>query len=53
MKAVEPSDADKAQLKSIVTDFVLKRFAKRCGKECAETWNATVGKVAGIQAPIE
>ena len=53
MTPVEPSDADKAQLKGIVKDFVLKRFAKRCGKPCAEKWNATVGKVAGIEAPIE
>jgi TRAP-type C4-dicarboxylate transport system substrate-binding protein len=53
MKPVEPSDADKAQLKDIVSNFVLNRFAKRCGKACIETWNATVGKVAGLQAPIE
>ncbi len=53
MTPVEPSDADKAQLKDIVTNFVLKRFAKRCGKACAETWNATVGEVAGIHAPID
>ncbi len=52
MKPVEPGDADKAQLKQIVTDFVLKRFAKRCGKACAEQWNATVGKVAGLKAPL-
>ena len=52
MKPVEPTAADKAQLKQIVTDFVLKRFAKRCGKACAEQWNATVGKVAGLKAPI-
>ena len=53
MTAIEPSDADKAQIKSIVTNYVLKRFAKRCGKACAEKWNATVGKVAGMKAPIE
>lgn len=53
MKAVEQSDDDKALLKTIVSDFVLKRFAKRCGKACAEKWNETVGKVAGVQAPIE
>ena len=53
MKPVEPTDADKAQLKQIVQDFVLKRFAKRCGNECAKKWNETVGKVAGIQAPIQ
>lgn len=53
MKPVEQSDADKAKLKSIVKDFVLKRFAKRCGKECAEKWNATVGKIAGVEAPLQ
>ncbi len=52
MNPVEPSAADKTQLKQIVTDFVLKRFAKRCGKACAEQWNATVGKVAGLKAPL-
>jgi len=52
MTPVEPSAADKALLKSIVTEYVLKRFAKRCGKACAEKWNATVGKIAGLEAPL-
>lgn len=50
MVAVEPSAADKAQLESIVNDFVLKRWAKRCGKACADEWNSTVGKVLGMTA---
>ncbi|HUS97910.1 MAG TPA: TRAP transporter substrate-binding protein [Hyphomicrobiaceae bacterium] len=53
MKPIESTAADKEQLKGIVQNFVLKRFAKRCGKKCAEEWNATVGKVAGVSAPIE
>jgi TRAP-type C4-dicarboxylate transport system substrate-binding protein len=52
MVPVEPSAADQAQLKSIVTDFVLKRWAKRCGAKCAEEYNNTVGKVTGVKAPI-
>lgn len=52
MTPIAPSDADKAQLKQIVRDFVLKRFAKRCGKACAKEWNATIGKIAGIEAPL-
>jgi TRAP-type C4-dicarboxylate transport system substrate-binding protein len=52
MKAVEPSDADTALLKKVVQENVLTGFAKRCGKKCVEEWNATVGKVADIQIPL-
>jgi len=52
MKVVKPSAEDKKQLADIVKNFVLKRFAKRCGKKCAEEWNNTIGKVVGIQAPL-
>ena len=51
MTAVETNDADKAKLKTIVKDFVVARWAKRCGKACAKEWNATVGEVAGVKAP--
>ena len=52
MVPVEPSAEDQAMLKDIVTNFVLKRWAKRCGKKCAQEWNDTVGKVVGVKAPI-
>lgn len=52
MKPIAQSDADKAQLKDIVENFVLKRFAERCGKACAEEWNATMGDIAGVKAPL-
>ena len=48
----EPSAEDQEKLKAVVRDVVLKRFVERCGKACAEEWNATVGKVAGIEAPL-
>ncbi|MBU2533557.1 MAG: TRAP transporter substrate-binding protein [Alphaproteobacteria bacterium] len=51
MTAVEPNEADKAQLKKIVEDFVVARWAKRCGAECAKEWNETVGKIAGVKVP--
>jgi TRAP-type C4-dicarboxylate transport system substrate-binding protein len=50
MIPVEPSAADKAKIKQIVGDFVLKRWAERCGKPCADKWNDTVGKLLGLTA---
>lgn len=53
MIPIEPSDADKNKLKSIVEDFVLKRWAKRCGtQKCVDEWNATIGKLAGVKASL-
>lgn len=50
MTPVEANDADKAQLKTILKDFVVKRWAKRCGAKCAADWNNSIGKVAGVKA---
>ncbi len=52
MIPVPPSDADQAKVKDIVENFVLKRFAERCGKACAEEWNSTIGEIAGVKAPL-
>ena len=52
MTPIAQSAEDKAQLQDIVKNFVLKRFAERCGKACAEEWNATMGDIAGIKAPL-
>jgi len=35
----------------IMQDYVLARWAERCGADCAKEWNETVGKVVGMQAP--
>lgn len=53
MVAVELNDEDNELVKVAVNDFVLKRWAERCGKECAMEWNDTIGKVLGVQAPVE
>jgi TRAP-type C4-dicarboxylate transport system substrate-binding protein len=52
MTPVEMSDEDKAKLKDVVENVVLKRFVERCGEECVKEWNGTVGKVAGHQAAL-
>ena len=49
---VEMNDEDNAIIKDIVENTVLKRFAERCGRECAEEWNATMGEIAGVKAPL-
>lgn len=50
MKLVQPTDADLAIRDQIATDVVLARWAERCGADCAENWNNTVGKVLGLSA---
>jgi TRAP-type C4-dicarboxylate transport system substrate-binding protein len=53
MVPIEPSAADKEQLKQIVQDVVIKRWAKRCGtQKCVDEWNATVGKIVGMKASL-
>lgn len=50
MVPVTPSAEDQARLKEIAQNVVLKRWANRCGKACAQEWNATVGKIVGMSA---
>lgn len=52
MVPVEPNAADKAQLREIVQNYVVKRWAKRCGAACTKEWNDTVGRVVNIKAPL-
>lgn len=52
MDKVVPSAADDAVRKKVLEEVVLKRYAERCGAECIENWNATIGKVAGVTAPM-
>jgi hypothetical protein len=46
---VKPAEAETH--KKLVEGAVLAGWAKRCGKECAEEWNNTVGKALGLRAP--
>ena len=50
MVPITPSAEDQAMLNDIAKNVVLKRWAKRCGKKCADEWNETIGKVVGMTA---
>ncbi len=50
MTLVKASEGDDAFRRKLLADFVLKRFADRCGEECAKRWNETAGKVVGVVA---
>lgn len=52
MKKVVPTESDLKVRETILHDFVLKRWAERCGADCVKEWNATVGMVVGIEAPL-
>lgn len=43
-----PTEADIAARQAILDNFVLPRWAERCGADCAATWNATAGVAAGL-----
>ena len=53
MTLVELGPTDMDVHAKIMQDFVVKNWAARCGAECAEEWNATVGKVVGMTATVE
>lgn len=50
MIPVTPTEEDQKILENIAQNVVLKRWAKRCGKDCADEWNATIGKIVGMNA---
>lgn len=50
MTLVEPSADDLVARDKVANDVVLARWADRCGKECADNWNETVGKVIEMKA---
>lgn len=50
MKLVVPSADDLAARDKIANDVVLARWAERCGADCAENWNKTVGSILGLKA---
>ncbi|MEN9657123.1 MAG: hypothetical protein RL571_588 [Pseudomonadota bacterium] len=48
MTLITPSANDEARLAKTVKQVVLKRWAERCGKECVDEWNKSVGKLLNI-----
>ena len=47
---VDPSEADIKTREKALNEVVLKRWAKRCGADCAKTWNDSVGKLVNLTA---
>lgn len=48
MTRVDPSDEDVALRDEAMRKGVLPGFAARCGNDCVASFNATIGKVAGL-----
>ena len=50
MTLVPVSDTDRTKLREIMETVIVPNWASRCGADCVEKWNGTVGKVVGITA---
>jgi TRAP-type C4-dicarboxylate transport system substrate-binding protein len=50
MKLVQPSEADRALLKTVLTETVVPKWAARCSAQCVEDFNKTIGKIVGVTA---
>ncbi|MGE3992585.1 TRAP transporter substrate-binding protein [Pseudorhodoplanes sp.] len=46
-----PSAEDLKQRGEILKNFVVKRWAQRCGKECTQEWGKTIGRQLDIAVP--
>jgi TRAP-type transport system periplasmic protein len=46
-------DGDRELHKHLMQDVVLVEWGKRAGKERAQEWNETVGKVVGLSIPLD
>ena len=53
MTLVPLQEADKKRRADVVQNVVLVKWGKRCGKDCAQKWNDTVGKVVGLTIPLD
>jgi TRAP-type C4-dicarboxylate transport system substrate-binding protein len=53
MSLVEASQADMERARAALLDEVLPDWADRAGEDWARRWNESVGRVAGVQIPLE
>jgi TRAP-type C4-dicarboxylate transport system substrate-binding protein len=53
MKVVDLVESDRELITEAVKAAVIPLWAKRCGAECVELWNGSVGKALGITASAE
>lgn len=52
MNVVRPSPADQLLRKRIFERQVLPGWVARCGPDCPALWDASIGPVVGIKAPV-
>ena len=50
MTEVRASAADDKRRREIFVSTVLARWVQRCGAQCADVWNQTIGPVSGFEA---
>lgn len=50
MTEVKPAATDDARRRAIFASTVLARWVQRCGAQCAEVWNKSIGPVTGFEA---
>lgn len=50
MTLVEPTEADRALLKKVLSESVLPKWAARCSAQCVSDFNATIGKKLDLVA---
>ncbi|MET3661172.1 TRAP transporter substrate-binding protein [Aquamicrobium ahrensii] len=48
---VTPGEQDEAARMKLLQDAIIPGWAQRCGAECAQEWNESVGKALGASAP--
>ena len=48
MKRHDPTEEDKTLLRKALLESVLPKWVERCGPECAEKYNATIGAATGL-----
>jgi TRAP-type C4-dicarboxylate transport system substrate-binding protein len=53
MNLVPVSDEDKEKHKQLMQEVVLVEWGKRCGRDCAQEWNETVGQLVGLEIPLD
>lgn len=53
MKLVPVSADDLALKQKVLSEVVLPKWAERCGADCVQAWNASVGKIVGLEAPVK
>ncbi len=52
MTLVPVSDADRELLAGITRDVILPKWAERCGPDCVEEFNQTIGSVIGVTMEV-